>query len=102
MPRWPALVRRARRPGPIFWDSALALALAVVSLGGAEISSGSEDVQHPVPPSSAEQPLPPPTVDSDPLWIVVPLILVATLPVALRRRYPIAVLGVMLSATLAL
>lgn len=102
MPRWPALVRTARRPGPIFWDSALALALAVVSLGGAEISSGSEDVQHPVPPSSAEQPLPPPTVDSDPLWIVVPLILVATLPVALRRRYPIAVLGVTLTATLAL
>jgi len=32
MPRWPALVRRARRPGPLFWDVALAVVLATLSL----------------------------------------------------------------------
>jgi signal transduction histidine kinase len=32
MPRWPAFARRARLPGPIFWDVLLAIALAAVSL----------------------------------------------------------------------
>jgi signal transduction histidine kinase len=40
MPRWPALVRRTRRPGPLFWDVALALVLAGLSLLTVETSSG--------------------------------------------------------------
>jgi signal transduction histidine kinase len=40
MPRWPALIRRARRPGPLFWDTALAVVLAALSLLTVETGGG--------------------------------------------------------------
>jgi signal transduction histidine kinase len=78
MPRWPA--RRLRRPGPLLADTALALLLLAVSLPAAFDET---DVQRP-------------------LGIVIPLTFLATLPVALRRRYPIAVLAVTLPAAVTL
>lgn len=47
MPRWPAFARRARLPGPVFWDVVLALALAALSLVTIEADRG---VAEPVPP----------------------------------------------------
>jgi signal transduction histidine kinase len=76
MPRW------LRRPGPVFWDVALALGLLLVSLVTAEPASARGEGG----PSS---------------WIY-PLVLLATLPVAGRRRYPIPVLAVTLGAALAM
>lgn len=40
MPRWPVFARRARLPGPIFWDVVLALALAALSLVTIEADRG--------------------------------------------------------------
>jgi signal transduction histidine kinase len=76
MPRW------LRRPGPLFWDVALALGLLLLSLVTAEPASARGEGG----PSS---------------WIY-PLVLLATLPVAGRRRYPIPVLVVTLGAALAM
>jgi signal transduction histidine kinase len=46
MPRWPAPVRRGRRPGPLFWDIALAVVLAAFSLLTVETERiQNEDVQ---------------------------------------------------------
>jgi hypothetical protein len=73
--------RWLRRPGPVFWDVALALGLSLVSLVTAEPASARGEGG----PSS---------------WIY-PLVLLATLPVAGRRRYPIPVLAVTLGAALA-
>jgi signal transduction histidine kinase len=87
MARWPALIRRARRPGPLFWDVALAIALAAVSLATISDTSA-EDASRSAP--------------DRPLGIVIPLTLAATLPAALRRRYPIQVLATTLAAALAM
>lgn len=65
MPRRPAFARRARLPGPIFWDVALALALAVVALLTVETEQGVE-VQH-TPDFGVEiRPTPPPVAAGEP------------------------------------
>jgi signal transduction histidine kinase len=48
VPRWPGLVRRARRPGALFWDIALALVLAAFSL--ITVETGDSGVDEPVSP----------------------------------------------------
>jgi signal transduction histidine kinase len=53
MPSWLALVRRARRPGPLFLDAALALALAALSLLTVE-TSGSQ-VSSPIEPGGGPE-----------------------------------------------
>jgi signal transduction histidine kinase len=99
MPRWPALVRRARRPGPLAADVALALVLAFLSVVTIETTSPEEVV----PPGSVEHPAERNVESPDgPLVIAVVLTLVATLPVALRRRYAVPVLAVTLPAAIAM
>ena len=76
MSRW------LRRPGPLFWDVALALGLLLVALVTAEPASAREE-------------------GGTSSWIY-PLVLLATLPVAGRRRWPTPVLAVTLGAALAM
>jgi signal transduction histidine kinase len=78
--------RWVRRPGPLAQDIALALGLLVIS--AVAFSTGREEAL------GADQNQPPGA-------IVAVLTLLATLPIAVRRRYPVEVFAVTLSAAVA-
>ena len=78
--------RWVRRPGPLAQDIALALGLLVIS--AVAFSTGREEAL------GADQNQPPGA-------IVAVLTLLATLPIAVRRRYPVEVFAVTLSAAIA-
>jgi signal transduction histidine kinase len=78
--------RWLRRPGPLAQDIALALGLLVIS--AVAFSTGREEAL------GADQ-------NQPPAVIVAVLTLLATLPIAVRRRYPVEVFAVTLSAAVA-